>query len=265
MTAAMLQTGAVIFASASSAAHRLASSLAARGNPISVDPLPTAFLNQYVGEVSFYPEQDFQVVDSVLDVYDRGVESGILSAGGEASGAVMVRTIEGEEAMRLWRIYEAPLREISISSPINAGYDQDGFLEALANPTIAKVLNRQDGQITTLALFGTDLSAASWLNVEYFAYHYPEAYLTGNILLFLGIVSDELLRGYSYSQRLISLLVKVGEVRDSKAIITFECNEVSSTYLPQLVDESLRSSNIVSVSGLQNPIAHQEFLTIQLQ
>lgn len=228
------------------------------------ESLHDAFLNQYVGETEFISGQSYKVASNFVDQYKHAVESGLIENDPE-NGASIVDSIEGEDADRLWEIYEKPFDDISTSSPINAGFDKEGFYKALKDPTVVKVINKHDGAITTMAFFETNLKNASWLNEKYFSRNYPEAYASKNILLFLGIVSDENKRGNAYSVDLINLLLKVGKMRETKVLITFECNEVSSHYLPQIVDGAINGSGEAKVTGLNKPVSQTKFTALRLK
>ncbi len=257
----------VVLASNSSALKKLVAKLnrdkALVEEGLSVSFLDNAFLNQYVGLIKFDSDDVYEIDKDIIESYREAIEDGILEENLD-NGVTIVDSIDSDDAERLWHIYQKPFDDISQKSPINAGFDKDGFYKALEDTSVLKVINRKDGQITTLALFETDLSNASWLNEDYFAENYPDAYRTKNILLFLGIVSDESMRGQTYSQSLINLLLKVGKKRGSCVYITFECNEVSSRYLPQLVDFAINASEIATIDGLHKPVSQTTFSVIKL-
>lgn len=226
------------------------------------ESLMEAFLNQYVGNVRF-EGLSYATASSFFDTYQAMVKAGKLKANTE-QGASILDVIKGEEAEELWQIYQKPFEDISTTSPINAGYDEKGFFEVLADPSVIKVVNRDKGDITTLGLFVTNFDHSPWINEEYYKKHQSKAHETGNILIFTGIVSDENKRGSMHSLELIRLLLKVGEERGTNSLITFECNEVSSNYLPRIVDFAINHSEIATVDGLDRPVAQSRFHTLSL-
>lgn len=232
------------------------------GERLQSPTLPDAFLNQYAGTVCFEGAA-FNDAFSFQEVYNRMVAQGTLEDA-SVKGASIIDVVADEDATGLWDIYSVPFKDISTSSPINAGFDKEGFHDALKDPSVVKIVNRQDSVITTLALFVTKFEQAEWLNEEYFRQQYPEAYNTSNILIFTGIVSDENLRGSMYSLKLIKLLLEVGRERGTNALITFECNEISNNYLPKIVDYAINSSGIATVEGLKKPVAQSKFKALQL-
>lgn len=219
-----------------------------------------AFLNQYIGYVEFEgADDDFTRGPTYVDVFTRAVESGFINKVQNGNVVSIESEIDDNQIDRLWCIYKSPFEDISASSPISAGYDKQGFYRAMKDPSVIKAVNRKDGVITTLALFETCLGNAGWLNPEYFAKKYAPALDTGNLLLFTGIVSDENMRGSAYSADVINVLLKVADMRKQNQVITFECNEVSSEYLPEIVSSTINSSGFSRVNGLEKEVSRIVF------
>ncbi len=263
--AEVIDTGAVVLTPVTQSSSILVEKLqadAVEGRTVKAEPLIGAYLNQYVGEVDLEGITDYIKAPTFFEQYRTSLEDGTLTLD-LLNGAALIDSVSGSEASRLWDIYKEPFEEISVNSPINAGFDEEGFYKALQDETVVKVVNRVDGIISTLALFETDIDNAEWLNSDYFEKELPEAYHTDNILLFLGMVSDENMRGNAYSTDLINLLLKVAIERNSKSDITFECNEVSSHYLPEIVAGAINASGIATVRGLESPKAQTTFLALR--
>ncbi|MGH7238740.1 MAG: hypothetical protein ACREHG_01610, partial [Candidatus Saccharimonadales bacterium] len=179
----VLQEQNVVITPDTDVVRQLASSLAEQEPSLEYDSLGGAYLNQYVGVVEAEGINEFKSAPDFFKQYKNAIEEGTLHEDKD-NGPAITDTIRGEEADRLWDIYEKPFRDISSASPINAGFNKEVFYKLLTDKNVAKVINRKNGIITTMALFSTDLKSASWLNEEYFARNYPEAYETGNIMLF---------------------------------------------------------------------------------
>lgn len=223
-----------------------------------------AFINQYIGLVSFEGSEDsFETASSYRDTYLGAVEDGDIEQN-ENINVSIEEVIDDDQIDRLWEVYRAPFKDISTESPISAGYDEEGFKRAMKDPSVVKVVNKDKGVITTLALFETTLDEASWLNPEFYKKEYKDALETGNLLLFTGIVSDEEMRGSSYSADVINMLLKVASIRGQKQVITFECNEVSSDYLPKIVDSTINGSDIARVTGLDKEVSRVVYHALQV-
>lgn len=234
---------------------------------VSLGDVKGAFLNQYIGKVHINPDgMNEKVVNvrSYYDTYISAIENGDIVKN-EDDGTFIVETVESQtEIDRLWLIYSRPFEDISAQSPISAGYDEDGFRKAMQDPSVIKAINIKDGLITTLAIFETTLDDATWLNKTYFEENFGDELETGNLLLFTGIVSDENMRGNSYSADVIQLLLKIAKLRGQDQIITFECNEVSAEYLPLIVDSVINESGIARVTGLEKAVSKVVFRSLHL-
>ena len=186
------------------------------------------------------------------------VESGEL-ASGEHDGASVVDVISGDEAERLWGIYQNPFAELGEGHALEAGFSQEVFLQILEDPNIAKVVHRVDGEVTTLMIFVTDLDYYPWFNKQYFAAKYPGALETENVLVFPGIVSDETKRGMNYSFAVVQLAAQVTNRRGSDLSIAFECNEISAQYIPSIVQAAVEIDGSAKIEGLSTPVSQLLF------
>jgi hypothetical protein len=185
-----------------------------------------------------------------------------LIRGSTNDGIEVVEQISDREAERLWSIYEGPFDALSGGHALRAGFDEQAFREALRSPAVVKVLRRWRGEITTLCLLVADLEQCTWLNASFYEEHYREAYATQNVLVFTAIVSDERLRGAAHGPELIRLLTEVLSMRGTSIIVTFECNGISSRYIPQIVERAVARATNAAVSGLEQPISRVGFRTI---
>jgi hypothetical protein len=218
------------------------------------------FLNQYVGPITFTGQENvpFGQVLTLNEQYEAAIEAGIIERN-TRDGASFEPVITGEDADRLWNIYDHPFEALAEGHPINAGFDKQGFMDALADPEVLKVINKVDGEITTLAMFVSDFKHCPWLDKTYYQRHYAEAYNTNNLLIFTGIVSDETRKGGAYSLDLIDLLMKVGALRKSPVVITFECGDISAEYVPKLVDFGISHSGEGFVQGLDKQVSQLNY------
>ncbi len=221
------------------------------------------FLYQYDGEFVLNADKHAPYRESagVYEVYEQAVQNGNLDID-EQNGPALKDKIEGEDAERLWSIYRAPFDKLSAGHPIDSGYSRDEFFEMLRDPETVKAIYREDGTITTLAFFVGNLDHAPWLNKDHYEEKYPEAVKTGNHFVFPGIVTDELKRGASYSVPLMKLLSRVQGMRQSPAIISFECTDISYKYVPKIVRYAVRRSGVAKMCGLKQPKSRFDYYAI---
>ena len=227
---------------------------------VDVREVENVFQNQYIGEIVFPGVEGYLPVPSVIDAYDSYVD---LHAEGQGTYAELVRDIQGDELEHLWSVYNSRFEGVAENSISEAAFDEAGFKEIMHDPSVVKAVSRVDGKIASVTMFMTDMEHASWLNKKYYEKHYGDALETGNLLLFLGIVSDPEMPGGHHSLAAMNLLVEVGKRRGSNALITFECNEVSYAYLPEIVKGAIESTGIASVEGLEKPVSQSRFLIAQ--
>lgn len=227
---------------------------------VEVHEVENVFQNQYIGEINFPGMDGYASVPSLQEVFDNAPD---LHTHGEGTHAELAPSIDGEELESLWKVYDSRFEYVAENSISEAAFDEEGFKEIMQDPTVVKAVSRVDGKIASVTMFMTNMDHASWLNEGYYRQQHGQALETGNVLLFLGIVSDPEVPGSHHSLAAMNLLVEVGQRRGSNALITFECNEVSSSYLPDLVKGAIEATGIASVSGLEKPVSQSRFLIAQ--
>jgi hypothetical protein len=201
-------------------------------------------------------------INEVNEVYRHMVESGELSESTE-NGVALAGVIEGEEAERIWEIYKAPFDELSKEHPMYAGFNKEELMDILADPAVAKVVNRVDGAISTLCFFVDDFDHCPWFNKEYYRQNYPEYYDTNNIFMFPGIVTDENMRGNDYAMQVIDLAMKLYSKRGSNVLVTFECTETSAVYIPTIVEMAIGHSGEGKITGIDQAISVTEYKALR--
>ncbi|MGH9031816.1 MAG: hypothetical protein ACRDY4_10640 [Acidimicrobiia bacterium] len=217
-------------------------------------------LNQFVANVDFSGERQFAERHSFRDHFLEAQKRGRARA--SADGIEVVESVADSEAERLWAIYEGPFDALSGGHPLRAGFDRRVFMDAMTDPGVVKVLRRGDGDITTLCLFVMDLRQCPWLNADFYEEHHRDAFHTRNILVFTGVVSDERMQGSSYASALVTALTEIAGLRETSHLVTFECNSVSSLYIPRIVSSAITRAAGASVSGLDAPVSRLAFKAI---
>lgn len=203
----------------------------------------------FAGEVKFEEDQVIADAPSIFKVHREAVERGELDATVE-TGVELRAVIDGREADRIWELYKPPFDMLSKDNPMLAGFDRDSLLEILSNPQIAKIINKVEGEITTLLFFVQDFDLCPWFNSKYYSENYPNLFKTGNILMFPGIVTDENMRGNDYSAEVINYTVDLYAKRGSNFLVTFECTETSATYIPEIVARVINTTGTARINGI---------------
>lgn len=200
-------------------------------------------------------------VPALHEVYERMKSSGELVVD-ETDGVALAQTIAGEEAERIWEIYQLPFEKLGENHPTYAGFDKAGLTQLLADPEVVKVVKRVDGRISTLCIFVQNFGHCPWFNREHYKKEYPEYYSTNNILIFPGIVTDPSMKGQRYSFDVIDLANRLLAKRGSDFLITFECTETSATYIPNIVQGAVEASGYSEVHGLESPTTKIDYIGV---
>ncbi len=178
------------------------------------------------------------------------------------NGVTIQECITGDEADDIWKVYEHPFDDLGKNDLTYAGFDKESMMDILSDPEVTKIVKRVNGEIASLCIFLHDFEKAPWFNDGYYKQNYFEFYDTGNILMFPGIVSDESKRGNNYATDLIQLAAQVASKRDTDLLITFECTEVSSQYIPLLVSAAINNSGLVTIDEINEPISEISYFAI---
>ena len=208
----------------------------------------------FVGNVNMKNDPEVKHAPSLYEVYTKMVGDGAMNHD-PTNGASLVAVIDGQDAEDIWRVYKKPFNDLEEKDPTLSGFDEETLLGILKDPDIAKIVNRVDGEITTLLIFLQNFDKAPWFNSDYYKKNFPEYFNTQNIFMFPGIVTDENKRGLNYATDVLDLAVRLFTERGSNFLITFECTEVSTTYIPKFVSDVANNSGMLNVSGLDKPIS----------
>jgi hypothetical protein len=218
----------------------------------------------FTTEVSFEGVEDIRKAPTLQEVYEKMVANGEITEELE-NGVALHDVITGEDAEKIWQIYDNPFAKLTEEHPMHAGFDKEQLLAFMADPKIAKIVNRTDGEITTMVFFQQDFEASEWFNTKYYEENFPEYYKTGNIFIFPGIVTDETKRNQSYALDVINLAGQLMAKRGTNCLVTFECTEISATYIPKIVSYAITHNRNVSAKAtpVKEPISKTVYRSIK--
>lgn len=219
--------------------------------------------NIFIGEIAFNDVEDVETATPILEVYEQAVLEGALEVD-RHNGASMEAVMSDEDVEKVWDIYRKPFERLSKGHPMLAGFDEETLKATLLDPEVVKVVNRQDGEITTVAVFTTDFAHCPWFNEEHYKANYAEYYETGNVLMCPGIVSDQERRGHTFSWSLVDLMMKTLALRGSNILLTFECTEISTRYIPEkVVKRGIEESGVGSITGIDAPASTIDYKALR--
>ena len=225
------------------------------------DDLPKK-ADTFAGPVIFEGVTEVNEASSLYEAYRKGVESGDFEDD-PVNGVSLIETVDDNEAEEIWQVYETPFEKLGAEDPMYVGFDKETLIGILKNPGVAKIVKRVEGDIAALCFFVQDFAACPWFNEQFYKDRFPEYHDTNNILIFPGIVSDERRKGSSYSGQLIDLATKAYAKRGSNVLVTFECTEISTRYIPKIVTRAINNSGVGLVNGFEQPISTTTYLAFR--
>ncbi len=199
---------------------------------------------------------------NICEVYSQCVADGEI-IDDRLNGVSVTDVITGNEAEKIWDLYKKPFDDLTVDHPMSAGFDKDDLLEILADPRIAKIVNRVDGDITTLLFFQQNFNLSPWFNKKYYQDQFTDYYETENIFIFPGIVTDENKRGMGYAQDVIDLATTLMSKRGSDVLVTFECTETSATYIPEIVSSAIGNNGLAHITPMEKPISKTNYKVLR--
>ena len=210
------------------------------------------YVDVFEAPVAFGDSSVLKEASSIGEIY-----ASILKNSSESidvnNSVALEKVINGEEAEKIWEIYDRPFEQLGEQHPEHAGFEKEELLEILEDENIEKIVNRVNGEITTLCFFVNDFKYCEWFNEDYYSKKYPDYYDSKNILIFPGIVSDESKRGNNYSLDVIDLAIELFSKRGSSVLVTFECTETSAQYVPLIVKSAIENSGKAKVGNIESP------------
>jgi hypothetical protein len=221
--------------------------------------LPSS-VDYFATEVNFFGA-DTKKSPSIFTVYEQMIDEGIVKPN-EPNGVSIAREISGNEANKIWQLYKLPFDNLGKNDPTKAGYSEEMLKELLSDPNVLKVVNRSDSEITTLLLLLDKLSDAPWFNENYYRNTYPEFYDTGNIVISPCVVTDEEKQGNDYALDTLDFMAQIYARRGSNVILSFECTQISTQYVPAITRYVLEKSGLLSLSSLEAPIGTIQYFGI---
>lgn len=145
---------------------------------------------------------------------------------------------------RLWEIYNGQFTRLIENNPCRGAQTRQEVEMMARDPGTYTVAHMVDGDIVSFGTFVGNIEACDWLNADY----YKDAYPGEMTLYFPGIATDIEKQGQHYSLDIATLLSKiVGRSVDSARIV-FQCTNISSEYIPKIVEAGVNLSGEATIS-----------------
>jgi hypothetical protein len=144
---------------------------------------------------------------------------------------------------QLWDLCESQFADLGEGLPFEQGFDKDEFInDVLSDPMTTTITNYKDGRPNSVAVFMHDIANAYWLNKDFYEQKYKDDFLSYYVL----IATEKGASGRP-AVDIIKMLVKLTQEAKRPMWVTFECTNVSSAYVPKIVDRVINSSESLKI------------------
>lgn len=208
----------------------------------------------FVGKTHLNPEASIHGIYqglSLTETYNSMVVSGEIN---EQDGTSLLYgpNISSEELTKLWDIYREPFAKLIEDDPLRMALNRDEFDDMMTDPASINIVHRNEGgDIVAFMQLVNNLKVCSWLNEDYYAQSFNEAYTGNELWYFPGVVTDINNRGEMHSFKLVQLMTKLASAADIQPTLIFECSEISATYIPEIVSAAISETKLAAID-IQN-------------
>lgn len=194
----------------------------------------------YAGKCRLKRRELEEAPENMRTTFHRMIEDGELEEN-PVNGAAYRELVDEQQAPRLYDVYEKAFQKLN-DDPCKQGIDADKFMEIITSkPEMFKLVNNKDGEITTLCVFGTDVTEYDWLNSEVFAAQFPEETARDEMVYFPAIATDPDMAGEFYTEPIVQLLSQMSEAGGHEVIVAFDCcskNKLLARYIQGLINKT---------------------------
>lgn len=197
---------------------------------------------------------------SIMVTFDRMLADGVLEPYTD-NGASYHKLISKEEAEKLYETYEAAYKGIN-NHPCRQSVDADEFYHMLTeDSSIIKLVNRVDGEITTICLVTDNLEGCDWLDPRAYKEKFPVEHAENELIYFPAIYTDPEKRGHTYARQIIELLARMSEYGGHEVQVLFDNedrnNGVLSLFLARFINKTPELEVDFQVIGTQQYMAYK--------
>jgi hypothetical protein len=149
---------------------------------------------------------------------------------------------EGRILEQLWTVYSEQFDELVEDHPVLGKQPRKEFEAMLLDEGTVNTALMIDEEVGGLLDMVNDIEKCVWLNKDYYDKKFEDE--DGWMTHFPGIVvaRDRARQGAGYAQQMINMTLKVVAEMNKDMIITFACSNVSSRYVPKIVEKAIADS-----------------------
>lgn len=150
-----------------------------------------------------------------------------------------------EEIEEWWGVYDAEFEALNKSNPCRQSFNKKEFEEAMQDESVLKFVCREEGEIVSMCIFGTDLRLFPWISEEYYKDQYPESVENGNFLYFMALLTKEEYRRHNHASEMIQYMLHEWEEHDNDdTVISFDCCTDNNSFLPDMVAGAINATGV---------------------
>ena len=195
----------------------------------------------YAGKCKLNKEKTNGQDEHIHDTFRRMIADGVLPVE-QSSGATYHELMTQEQASALYGTYEAAFANLN-NHPCRQGIDADEFHEILTkHPDVIKLVNKFDGEVTTLCLLDDDLSKFEWLNPSFYETEFPNEAADNELIYFPAIHTNPDLRGVMGAKDIVQLLARMSAYGKHEVVVAFDCCDMNRDSLPNYIARLINST-----------------------
>lgn len=169
-------------------------------------------------------------------------DQGVITPEDEITGASYARTIDPEQVRAELAEPYAKAFEVLNDHPCRQGLTPEELIEVAADPNSAKIIYREAGELSTMVIFGNDLSSYPWVNERAYQQIFPEKMATKQVIYFPAIATDPERRGAENAGKVIDLIAKMTLFGNNEIVVAFDhCDD--NFWLPGYIEGQINATD----------------------
>ncbi len=174
----------------------------------------------------------------------------------------------------VWNMYKGQFEELVEDHPSLQIQPKEELIKMIKEPSSLNIACFESGEIVAFIYFVTNIGVCPWLKEDF--YKSTAGSKDEQVLYFPGIVvrGDKARQGANYVPKMLEVSNKVllGSDVSQDARITFQCTNVSATYIPKIVsdfiaqsvDNRTTSHEASDEYGVFRPIAEYDYKVVSI-
>ncbi len=148
---------------------------------------------------------------------------------------------------RIWDIYNRQFKALVDDHPINGAIPREVLRDTLLSEgSDLYAYIDDDGVLQSFGYIVRDFELCPWLNKKYF-----DIESGGKQVMYMPGIATAPESNLSVSTKIMESLLYNNLKEFGEWVVTFECSNISSQYIPKLVEEAAKSVGIAKFSGLR--------------